>query len=67
LVFVFLFSIELAKERKITDNQNSDGRVPSVGLLGNILPMNCMSYTNGINLCIKLFIDVVCVCVCVYI
>ena len=55
----FLFPIELATERGITDDQYSDGQISSVRSSGKILPMNCVSYTNRINLLVKLFNGVV--------
>jgi hypothetical protein len=51
----FLFSIELATEKEITNDQYSDGRIRSV----KILPTNCVSYTNGMNLSVKSFNGVV--------
>jgi hypothetical protein len=53
----FLFLIELATERGITDDQ--DGRIPSVMPLVRILPTNCMPYTDGMNPSVKLFNGVV--------
>lgn len=55
----FLFPIELAMEREITDDQYSDGQISSVRSSGKILPMNCVPYTNRINLLVKLFNGVV--------
>lgn len=42
-------------KRKITDDQYSDRRIPSV----KKLPINCMSYTDGMILSIKLFNSIV--------
>jgi hypothetical protein len=55
----FLFPTELATEWKITDDQYSDGQISSVRSSGKILPMNCVPYTNGMNILIKLFNGVV--------
>ena len=55
----FLFLTELATENEITDDQNFDGRVPSVWPSRNILPMKCVPYTDGMSLSVKLFIGVV--------
>jgi len=46
-------------ENEITDDQNFDGRVPSVWPSRNILPMKCVPYTDGMSLSVKLFIGVV--------
>jgi hypothetical protein len=54
-VLFFLFPIELATKREITNDQYSDGRILSV----KILPTNCMPYTDGMNPSIKLFNGVV--------
>jgi hypothetical protein len=43
----------------ITDDQYSGRRIPSVMLSVKMLPMNCVSYTDGINLLVKLFNGVV--------
>jgi len=56
-VWFFLFPIELATERGITDDQ--DRRIPSVMPLVRILPTNCMPYTDGMNPSVKLFNGVV--------
>ena len=58
-VLVFLFLTELATENEITDDQNFDGRVPSVWPSRNILPTKCVPYTDGMSLSVKLFIGVV--------
>jgi hypothetical protein len=41
----------LAKEWEITDDQNSDGRIPSV----KILPTVCVPHTDEMNPSVKLF------------
>ena len=48
-VWFFLFPIKLATEREITDNQYSDGRIPSVRPSVKLLPMTCMPCTDGMN------------------
>jgi hypothetical protein len=55
-VFGFLFPTESAMEWKITNNQYSDGRIPSV----KMLPMDFVPYTDRINPSVKLFNGVVC-------
>jgi hypothetical protein len=56
LFFIILFPTESTTERRITDDQYSDRRIPSV----NILPTSCVYYTNGMNPSVKLFNGVVC-------
>jgi hypothetical protein len=51
----FLFLTASETEREITDDQYSDGLIPSV----KILSTNCMPYTDGINPSVKLFNGVV--------
>jgi hypothetical protein len=57
-VFFFLLT-EVATKMGITDDQYSGRRIPSVMLSVKMLPMNCVSYTDGINLLVKLFNGVV--------
>jgi len=54
LVF-FLFPIESATDSRITDDQNFDRRIPSIKFLST----SCVSYTDGMNLSVKLFNGVV--------
>jgi hypothetical protein len=42
-------------KRGITDDQYSNRRIPSV----KMLPINCFSYTDGMNLSVKLFYGIV--------
>jgi len=42
-------------KRGITDDQYSNRRIPSV----KMLPMNCVSYTDGMNPSVKLFYGIV--------
>jgi hypothetical protein len=58
-VFGFFFSIEVATEMKITDDQYFDRRISSVRPLVKVLLMNCVSYINKIYPSIKLFNGVV--------
>jgi len=53
------FSTEVATEMGITDNQYSNRWIPSVMLSVKKILMNCVSYTNGNNLSVKLFNGVV--------
>jgi hypothetical protein len=46
-------------ERGITDDQYSDRRIMSVMLSVKMLPMNFLSYTDGMNPSVKLFNGVV--------
>jgi hypothetical protein len=58
-VWFFLFPIELAMNRGITDDQNSNRQTPPVGLSVKILPMSCVSYTDEMNPLVKLFNGIV--------
>jgi len=51
----FFFPIEVATEKKITDDQYFDRRVPSL----KILLTNCVLYIDGMNPPVKLFNGVV--------
>jgi len=42
-------------EQRITDDQYSGRRIPSVMPSVKMLPTNCVSYTNRMNPSIKLF------------
>jgi hypothetical protein len=54
-VWFVLFPIESATDSRITDDQNFDRRIPSI----KFLPTSCVSYTDRMNLSVKLFNDVV--------
>jgi len=58
-VWFFLFLIELATKRGITDDQYSDGRIPLVVPSIKMLPMNCVSYTDRMHPLVKLFNSIV--------
>jgi hypothetical protein len=49
LAVFFLFPTQLATEWEITDNQYSDGRIPSVRPSVKLLPTTCMPCTDGMN------------------
>jgi len=59
VVFFFIFLTESVTERGITDDQYSNGWIPSVRPLVKILPTDCVPYTDGINPSVKLFNGVV--------
>jgi len=55
----FLFAIELATERGVTDDYYTDERVPSVKPSVIILPTKFIPVTDGISPSVKLFNGVV--------
>jgi len=55
----FFFSTKVGTGRGITNDRYFDRRILSVMLSVRILPTNCVSYTDGINLSVKLFNGVV--------
>jgi hypothetical protein len=57
--FVFFLPTKIAMKIKITDDQYFDRLIPSMMLPVKILPINCVSYTDGINPLIKLFNGIV--------
>ena len=56
---LFLFVIELAMKRGITDDYYTDGRVPSVSPSVIISPTEFIPVTDRISLSVKLFNGVV--------
>jgi hypothetical protein len=56
---MFFFPTEVATKIEITNDQYSNRRIPSVMLSVKNFPMNCVSYTDGINPSVKLFNGVV--------
>jgi hypothetical protein len=58
LVFFFL-PTNLPIEMGITNDQYSNKRIPSIRPSAKTLPTNCVSYTDGSNLSVKLFNGVV--------
>ena len=58
-VWFFLFPTKLATEQRITDDQYSGRRIPSVMPSVKMLPTNCVSYTNRMNPSVKLFNGVI--------
>lgn len=56
---VFFLLTKIATEMEIIDDQYSDRQILSVMLSVKCFPTNCVSYTDGINPLVKLFIGVV--------
>jgi hypothetical protein len=56
---VFFLPTDSPTEMGITNDQYSDKRIPSIRPSAKTLPTNCVSYTDGSNLSVKLFNGVV--------